>query len=120
MERNGLGAVKAEAPCAVVLIDAPGVLELFEIGVVNVVALALEIGAAVAAFHGAFVPVQAQPFHAGEDARVASSVLRAVSVSSMRRMKVPPILRANSQLEQGGARTADVKITRGEKARILF
>ena len=115
VERNGLGAVKAEAPCAVVLIDAPGVLELFEIGVVNVVALALEIGAAVAAFHGAFVPVQAQPFHAGEDRaggflRVASRV-RILNAEN----EGAPHLAGEQPVEQGGARTADVKITRGRR-----
>ena len=113
MEGDGLGAVKAEAPCAVVLVHASGILELLEIGVVNIVALALEVGAAVAALHGAFIPVQAQPFHAGEDC--AGGFLRVAGVVRILNAENEgaPHLAGEQPVEQGGAGAADVEVARG-------
>ena len=113
MEGDGLGAVKAEAPCAAVLIHAPGVLELLEIGVVNIIALALEVGAAVAALHGAFIPVQTQPFHAGEDC--AGGFLRVAGIVRVLNAEDEGAahLAGKQPVEQGGARAADVEVARG-------
>ena len=55
-------ARRAEAPCAAVLVEVPGVLEAVEVAQVDFLALALEVGAAIAAFEGALVPVQPEPF----------------------------------------------------------
>ena len=113
MEGDGLGAVKAEAPGAVVLVHASGVLELLEIGVVNIVALALEVGTAVAALHGAFIPVQAQPLHAGEDC--AGGFLRVAGVVRILNAEDEGAARLAGEqpVEQGGACAADVEVARG-------
>ena len=46
----------------------------------------------------ALVPAETEPSQAGEDVCGVFSVLRSASVSSLRRMNVPPLCLANSQL----------------------
>ena len=113
MEGDGFGAVKAETPGSFILVHAAGVLELLEIGVVNIVALALKIGAAIAAFHGPLIPVQPQPFHAGEDC--AGSLLRIAGVVRVFNAEDegPPHLAGEQPVEQGGAGAPDVKVACG-------
>ena len=117
MEGDGFGAVKAETPGSFILVHAAGVLELFEIGVVNIVALALEIGAAIAALHGPLIPVQPQPFHAGEDC--AGSLLRIAGVIRIFNAEDEgsPHLAGKQPVEQGGAGAPDVKVARGGRCK---
>ena len=65
---------------------------------VQVQALGLGIGTIVAAHLGALVPVQAQPTHGAQNDLRVLVVERVGSVSSMRRMNVPPFARAKAQL----------------------
>ena len=66
VEGDGLGAVETESPGTVAFVNASGVDELLEVGVVDMIALALEVGTAVSSDHGAFVPVHAEPAEAVE------------------------------------------------------
>ena len=62
-------------------------------------ALTLSIAAVGTADFDAFVPVQAEPPNAVEDVGgVLGRVFRSRSVSSLRKINVPPLARANSQL----------------------
>jgi len=60
-------SLKLEEGGAVSLIGSPGVLELLEVVLVDLAALALEIGTAVPAGFWAFVPIQPEPAQARKE-----------------------------------------------------
>ncbi len=94
-------------------VDRAGGLEFGEVALVNVVALALEIRAEVAADARTLVPVQAQPFQAVvDDLHGLDGVARLVGVLDAQD-ELAPGVPGVEPVEQGGARPADVQETGG-------
>lgn len=108
------GAGELEADGAGFLgVGAAGGGEGVEVAVVDGLALALEVGAAVAAGFGAFIPVDAEPAETFEDGVAGGfgvtrfvGVLDAEDEGTMKFAGVEPV-------EQGGAGAADVEVAGG-------
>lgn len=106
-------AIEAEAPGTVVLIDAVGCDEFFEPGVVDGDAFALEVGAEVSAFFGAFIPIEAEPVQAVED-----SLACFVGVSCFVGVfdaedEGAAVFSCEEPVEERGSRAADVEVAGG-------
>ena len=103
-------AIEFEAPSAVVLVDAVGVDEFLEPTVVDIEAFALEVGAEVAAFLRALVPIEAEPVHAVEDCLFGGfGVTGFVGVFDAEDEGSAEVA-GEEPVEQSGASAADVKV----------
>ena len=106
-------AVEAETPGIAVLVEAVGGEELFEIGVVDVVALGLVVRAVRPAFFRPLIPVEAEPVHAVED-RLAGclGVAGGIGVLDAEDERAF-VLTGEEPVEKGGAGAADVEVAGG-------
>ena len=99
----------------VVEVDAVGGLEFGEVAFVDVVALALEVGAEVTALAGALVPVEAEPFQAVvDDLHGVDGVAGLVGVLDAQD-ELAAVVPREEPVEQGGARPADVQKAGGRR-----
>ena len=106
-------AFEAEAPGAVVFVDAAGVLEFFEPSGVDILSLRLEIWSAVTAGLVTFVPVDAEPFEAGEDGLAGFfGVACFVGVLDAEN-KISAVLPGVEPVEESGARPSNVQVASG-------
>ena len=97
---------------------AAHVHELLEVAVVDILALALEVGGIVAAFAFAFIPIKPQPAHTGEDSfHGIFNVAFLVGVFDAEHESATH-LAGEKVVEKGGTGTTDVQVAggRGGKA----
>ena len=80
---------------------------------VDVRALGLEVGPAFAAAFGAFVPLQAQPFQAGEDLGQGLGLVAFLVGVLDAQDEGAAVMAGEQKIEQGRARAADVQVAGG-------
>src|SRR5438132_8533379 len=106
-------ARRTKSQRALVLEDVTGVLKLFQIALVKIGALTLQIGSEIAADVRAFVPLQAQPLQS-----LINGGHRFLGVSLDIRVfdaqhEFPAVMPRKQPVEQRGARPANVQVAGG-------
>ena len=102
------GERKRSAPC--ILKNVAGFLQLLQVTLINFRALALKIGAEIAARVRTFIPIESEPVQSiVNGARGFLGVARAIGVLDPQHQCAAGVLR-EKPVEQRGARAADVKI----------
>ena len=91
-------------------IHAPHVHQLLEVAVIDVLALALVVGSIVAAPAFAFIPIQPEPFHAGEDSLHGIFHMAFLVGVFDTQDECATHLAGKEVIEEGGAGSADVQI----------
>lgn len=106
-------AIEAEAPRAVVFVNASGVLEFLEPVGVDVLSLGLEVGSTVASCFVAFIPVDAEPCEAGENGLAGFFGVAGFIGIFDAENELSAVFSGIEPVEQGGAGSSNVQIASG-------